>query len=245
MPACKMRPRRITVPRHEPLGRLLAAEQRVRRSAPILSNGIALIGSSILDPWHRLRVAVDELAAELERAPAPLPNPRMIEFLIVAEDHRFFRHPGVDPWALCRAAWRTHFCHSREGGSTIAMQLVRTLTGRREHSWRRKALEIVLAWRLSRYVSRDRLPALYLWCAYYGWRMSNFRDACARLGLDPTSTTALDDALLIARLKYPEPKHHDHMRMRKIRRRAAHILSLVESFPRHLYAPSLARPSRL
>lgn len=169
----------------------------------------------------------------------------MIEFLILAEDHRFFRHPGVDPWALCRAGWKTYFCHSRQGGSTIAMQLVRTLTGRRERSCERKALEIALAWRLSRYLSRDRLPVLYLWCAYYGWRMSNFRDACTRLGLNPASTTALDDALLVARLKYPEPRYHDHRSTRRIRRRALHILSLAGLLPEHSYSPFLARASRL
>ena len=199
----------------------------------------------ILDSWHRLRRQIDELDVEVERNPSPRPTPRMVEFLILAEDHRFFYHPGVDPWALCRATWKTYLCRSRQGGSTIAMQLVRTLTGRRERSWRRKALEIALAWRLSRYVSRDRLPVLYLWCAYYGWRMSSFRDACTRLELNPTSTTALDDALLIARLKYPEPKHHNRRRMRKIRRRAGHILSLVDPLPGQRNTPLLEKASRL
>ena len=207
------------------------AESRLRAK-------IVPVDLPILAQWSRLRCAVDELDGQLQRARPPLPTTRMVRFLILAEDHRFARHPGVDPWALGRAAWKTYFCRSRQGGSTIAMQLVRTLSGRREHSWSRKALEIALAVRLSQYVSRDRLPVLYLWCAYYGWRMSNFQDACARLGLNPASTTPLDDALLIARLKYPQPKRQDHERLRKIHRRGLHILSLANVWRGQSYLPS-------
>ena len=86
----------------------------------------------------------------------------MCRLLVVGEDHRITRHPGVDPLALCRAAWRTYFRGRREGGSTVAMQLVRLLTGRFERSWQRKAAEMILAMLMTRHVPSDELPALYL-----------------------------------------------------------------------------------
>ena len=53
------------------------------------------------------------------------------------------------------------------------MQFVRTVTGRYDRTWRRKLLEMTLAVRSTRHIGRDRLPALYLWVAYYGWRMNS------------------------------------------------------------------------
>ena len=66
------------------------------------------------------------------------------------------------------------------------MQLVRTVTGRYERTWRRKLLEMVLAVRLTRHIGRDRLPTLYLWVAYYGWRMNGFKQACFTITLCPS-----------------------------------------------------------
>ena len=154
----------------------------------------------------------------------------MCRLLIVAEDRRFGGHPGVDVLALCRAAWKTRFCRSRQGGSTIAMQLVRTLTGRYERTMTRKVTEILLAIRLSRHVPRSRLPHVYLWCAYYGWNMHNFKQACARLRFNPESATASEEAELIARLKYPQPRMQDVQWAVKVSRREAHIMTLYESW---------------
>lgn len=178
--------------------------------------------------WRQLRSSIDTLELEISRTTLPRPTLRMCEFLILAEDRRYSQHPGVDAFALCRAVWKTKFCGSRQGGSTIAMQLVRVLTGRYERTWLRKATEIYLAILLSRYISRDRLPVLYLWCAYYGWKMNNFRQACSRLKIDPTCTSELDDARLVARLKYPQPSRYDSARMQKIHQRGLHILKLAE-----------------
>ena len=152
----------------------------------------------------------------------------MCRLLIAGEDHRFDGHPGVDAVALCRAVWKTYFRGTRQGGSTIAMQLVRTLTGRYERTVPRKIREIVLAVRLTRHVPRERIPLLYLWCAHYGWRMNGFREACARTGLDP-ETAGLDaEAELVARLKYPQPKDPSPERMEAIRRRGLHLIRLLE-----------------
>ena len=175
------------------------------------------------DQWRAVRSALDHLNAELRVAPAPKPTARMSRLLLAAEDHRFHRHPGVDPLALIRAAWQTYCRNSRQGGSTIAMQLVRTITGRRDATWKRKAAEIFLAIRTTAHLPCEALPPLYLWIAYYGWNMHSFVDACAVLDLDPSTSTLMQDAQLVARLKYPEPRYSRARQQRRIRARAAHI----------------------
>ena len=179
--------------------------------------------------WNNLRNKVDRIIEEMSSSDSPKPTDRMCKLLVAGEDHRFHYHPGVDPAALCRALWKTVFCDSRQGGSTIAMQFVRTVTGRFEWTWKRKLLEVILAFRLTRHVGRDRLPALYLWVGYYGWGMHNFNQACLRVRIDPLSASELQSAMLVARLKYPEPRTMQHEQLRRIQSRAAHLMSLRTS----------------
>jgi len=168
---------------------------------------------------------MDRIISEIDRTASPIPTPFMSQLLIAAEDRRFSSHPGADPLALCRA-FLSCLCGSPRGGSTIAMQLVRTITGRYERTVSRKIREIILATSLTRYKGRHRLPQSYLWIAYYGWRMNNFKQACARIALDPSEMSDFEAAKLIARLKYPQPKIPNSKRVKQIENRASYLISL-------------------
>ena len=177
------------------------------------------------DQWATLVCKLDQLESDLDATAHAKPTARMCQLLVAAEDRRFTKHPGVDPLALCRAFWNTYFTGSRQGGSTIAMQLVRTLTGRRERTWRRKIAEILLAIKLSAHVPRARLPIYYIWAAYYGWDMEGFPQACSRLGLHPETSTLTEEAELIARLKYPQPRRPGGAQTSRIRERGRYIVA--------------------
>lgn len=148
----------------------------------------------------------------------------MCRLLILGEDHRLAWHPGVDPLALCRAAWRTYGRGRREGGSTVAMQLVRVLTGRFDRNWRRKADELAFAILVTRHVPRSELPALYLSVGYYGWRMNGFTQACRRLAINPARCTLQESAMLVARLKYPQPRDCSAARWQQIADRSEYLM---------------------
>ena len=182
--------------------------------------------TSLLAQWRRIRCRIGELQAELSAAEPNTPSSVMCDLLIAGEDRRFYHHPGVDPLAIARAVWRTYFCGRREGGSTIAMQLVRTLSGRYERTWDRKLLEIVLAVLVTLRTERDSIPRLYLWCAYYGSGMNGFRQACGRLRAAPRQMRPDEEARFVARLKYPEPKSMNPERRRQIVVRGTHLLKL-------------------
>ena len=180
---------------------------------------------------------MDRVIEEMDSSNAPHPTPQMCHLLILGEDRRFHYHLGVDPVGICRAIWKTIFCGQMQGGSTIAMQLVRTLTGEYERTCRRKLREMFLAVRLTRHVGRARLPSLYLWVAHYGWKMNGFNRACMRLGIDPVSANSLEAALLIARLKYPERRQFDYTQIRRAECRARYLNSLRR---RHVIAPRVS-----
>ena len=146
--------------------------------------------------------------------------------LISGEDHRFLSHPGFDLIAICRAIHHRLILGKVEGASTIEQQIVRVLTGRYEPTMKRKMREILLAVLLTRVVLKGDLPGLYLQIGYYGWRMNNFRQACARLDLDATAMSLREAAGLVARLKYPEPRTISAKREAQIARRADHLMNL-------------------
>lgn len=151
----------------------------------------------------------------------------LVTTLIAAEDHRFYRHYGVDPIAIARAIWRLTVRRTWDGGSTIEQQLVRTVTGRYERRLRRKVREVLLASLVRRLIPKSEIPGVYLCVAYFGWRMNGIQAACRRLGFELIKITPHQAASIVARLKYPEPKFPSSERAQQIFVRRRHILSRV------------------
>lgn len=88
---------------------------------------------------------------------------------IVAEDRKFYTHPGVDPKGIARAIWACIKARKYvQGGSTITMQLARNLYLSSEKTITRKLKELLLAVRLERRFSKDELLELYLNTVCYG-----------------------------------------------------------------------------
>jgi hypothetical protein len=144
-----------------------------------------------------------------------------------AEDRRFRLHAGVDPMAVVRAAWRRATSGRIEGGSTIEQQLVRTLTGRREKTLRRKLLEMGLAATLRTLFTKDTLASIYLDVAYFGWRMNGLDQALRRLGAAGDSVDLDTACAIVARLKVPQPAHPSPEWWRRVRLRERHIACLL------------------
>ena len=103
-------------------------------------------------------IVLDEIPAELKNA------------MICTEDRRFYMHHGVDYRALLRAffALVKNGGKVTQGGSTITMQLARTMYLTREVSWQRKVKEIFLAWKLEKQFSKEQILEFYLNNIYFG-----------------------------------------------------------------------------
>jgi penicillin-binding protein 1A len=175
--------------------------------------------------WHNLRKIISNWYPESEDNRY---NPPILaqQLLILGEDHRFFKHGGIDLIAICRAIWKCIAMGRREGASTIEMQIVRVATGKFEPTLGRKIKEMALATLLTRIVPKELLPSLYLRISYYGWRMNGFREACLRLGISADSLAPSEVANLVARLKYPQPKHASPHRWDQINAREKHLMHL-------------------
>ncbi len=181
-------------------------EQRVREAA---ASGSML---SIRQQW----VALDRISPNLVRA------------VIVAEDHRFREHAGVDWRALAEEvrwdgsdrfrwwspadlvslgravgySWRNR--DEIRGRSTITQQLAKNLYFGTERSFMRKGLELVAARRLERALTKDRILELYLNLAEWGPGIFGAEAASlAYFGQGADALTLEEGAALAATLPHP------------------------------------------
>lgn len=176
--------------------------------------------------WLELRAGLTRAYGSDVDAAGYRPTALAQQLLISGEDHRYFRHCGIDPIAICRAIWRGIALGRTEGASTIEMQVVRVVSGRFERSFQRKIREMALATLVTRAIPKEALPAVYLRIGYFGWRMNGFEAACRRLGVVAAALTAAQTAGLVARLKYPQPRAAGPDRWSQINARAQHLLRL-------------------
>lgn len=116
----------------------------------------------------------DVLATKLfiqNRTPVPLSQvPADLRRAIVAiEDDRFYRHHGIDPVGIARAAVRNLMAgRVVQGGSTITQQLARNLYLSNERTLRRKARELFLTLQIETRYAKDEILEMYLNTIYFG-----------------------------------------------------------------------------
>ena len=110
---------------------------------------------------------------EIRRIPATLDQlpTRLLQATLATEDKRFFSHVGVDPIGLLRAATVLLATgEKRQGGSTITMQVARNFFLTRHKTFSRKIKEILLAIKIDRTLSKEKILELYFNKVFYGNR---------------------------------------------------------------------------
>ena len=163
-------------------------------------------------PLYEARSSTGTRSSRLDAANLP---PPLVNATLAAEDHRFFRHPGVDPLALVRAVVRNIRAGAVvEGGSTITQQTAKILLDRRlgrrgsgeggAKQRRRRGLlakfqEAVLAMRLEHHLTKPEILALYLNVAPYGNQVVGAgRASEVYFGVQPSLLTVAQATFLAA-----------------------------------------------
>ena len=97
---------------------------------------------------------------------------KVINSFLSAEDKNFFKHPGVDAKGVIRAVINniSNILSSKrlEGASTITQQVAKNFLLTNEVSLNRKIKEAILAFRIERALSKERILELYLNQIYLG-----------------------------------------------------------------------------
>lgn len=127
--------------------------------------------------------------------------PSLQQATLAIEDHRFYRHHGVDVIGIARAlAANLRAGRVTQGGSTLTQQLARNLYLKPERTMERKLRGLILAWRIEKKLSKARILELYLNQVYYGSGAYGVKAAAKVYFGKPMDQLTLAEAALLAGL---------------------------------------------
>ena len=159
----------------------------------------------------------------LEKIPRNLQNAVM-----AGEDFSFYSHKGID-WFELRESLLKDFREGRfvRGASTISQQLAKNLFLSRDKTVKRKVRELVLALRMEKTLTKDRILELYLNVVELGDMVYGVgAGALHHFGKQPLELSLRESAFLAAML--PGPKVYDPDRhMDRVMNRSDHLLGVM------------------
>ena len=138
----------------------------------------------------------------------------VVNAFLSAEDKNFFNHPGIDAKGILRASFNNIKNLSQnkrlEGASTITQQVAKNFLLTNEVSLKRKIKEAILAFRIERAYSKERILELYLNQIYLG--QGTYGIAAASLEYFDKSIKELNyvDAALLAALPKAPSKYNPY-----------------------------------
>lgn len=161
---------------------------------PIAPPQITLLTSDG-QPFARNGAVVDEPVRVAE-----LPDHVMQAFMAI-EDRRFYSHWGIDPRGLARALW-SNFSGSgmTQGGSTITQQLAKTTFLTPERSLTRKGREMLIAFWLEAWLSKDEILERYLSNVYFGDNVYGLRAASLHYYYRQPENLTMEQSIMLAGL---------------------------------------------
>jgi penicillin-binding protein 1A len=129
---------------------------------------------------------------------------KVINSFLSAEDKNFYTHPGVDAKGVLRAIVNNiaNIASSKrlEGASTITQQVAKNFLLTNEVSLNRKIKEAILAFRIERALSKERILELYLNQIYLGGGAYGVASASLEYFDKSISELSYDEAALLAAL---------------------------------------------
>ncbi len=151
--------------------------------------------------------AVVSLHGTVNRVSVPLAqiSPAMQAAVLAAEDRSFFKHGGVDPVGIARAAWvDIRGGEVSQGGSTITQQYVKLTYLTQERTFSRKIKEAVLSAKLEQRLSKKEIFERYLNLVYFGRGAYGVQAAAhAYFGVDAKDLNLAQSAMLAGIIRNP------------------------------------------
>jgi len=149
---------------------------------------------------------------------------KVINSFLSAEDKNFFSHPGVDARGVLRAVIKniSNIITSKrlEGASTITQQVAKNFLLTNEISFNRKLKEAILAFRIERALSKERILELYLNQIYLGEGTYGVASASLEYFDKSISELNYDEAALLAALPKAPSRYNPYknIKLAKFRR---------------------------
>jgi len=175
---------------------------------------------------------IAELASERARVQIPITLTEMGDWLprvtVALEDRRFYDHCGVDWLATCAACFRNLKAgRVIVGGSTITQQLVKIACNRQQRNWFAKLYETLVAWKLERIWTKERILAEYLNRSSFGNRRLGPEAASRAYFGKPARELTLAESVYIAGLSQAPTRFNPWRHPDRAERKYARSLDLL------------------
>ena len=140
-------------------------------------------------------------------------NPQTPAAFVAIEDRRFYRHWGIDPRGIARAFLADlRGGGVREGGSTITQQLAKTNFLSGDRTIKRKAQEVIIAFWLEAWLTKQQILSRYLSSVYFGDGVYGLRAAAHHyFNRNPEDLNLAQSAMLAGMVQAPSrlaPTHN-------------------------------------
>ncbi len=139
---------------------------------------------------------------------------KIINSFLSSEDKNFFKHPGVDAKGVLRAIKNNIFnlikSNRLEGASTITQQVAKNFLLSNEVSLDRKIKEAILAFRIERALTKERILELYLNQIYLGEGSYGIASASLRYFDKPIGELNYSESALLAALPKAPSKYNPY-----------------------------------
>jgi penicillin-binding protein 1A len=132
-------------------------------------------------------------------------NPLTPAAFVSIEDRRFYRHWGIDPRGIGRAfVANLRGGGVRQGGSTITQQLAKTNFLSGDRTIKRKAQEVIIAFWLEAWLTKQEILSRYLSSVYFGDGVYGLRAAAHHyFDRDPEDLSLAQSAMLAGLVQAP------------------------------------------
>jgi membrane peptidoglycan carboxypeptidase len=136
---------------------------------------------------------------------ADVPQP-VRDAILAAEDRGYYKHSGISPTGIARAAFQDVFGRgAKQGGSTITQQYARNKFLTQHRTFARKFREAIIAVKLDRKYSKDQVLEWYLNTIYFGRGAYGIEAASQTyFGVPAKRLTVEQGAVLAALIRSPE-----------------------------------------
>jgi penicillin-binding protein 1A len=130
---------------------------------------------------------------------------------VAIEDRRFYRHWGIDLRGIARAMV-ADIQGGRQGGSTITQQLAKTNFLSSDRTIKRKAQEVIIAFWLEAWLTKQQILSRYLSSVYFGDGVYGLRGAAHHyFAREPENLSLAQSAMLAGMVQAPSrlaPTHN-------------------------------------
>ena len=148
----------------------------------------------------------------------------MKKAVLAIEDDRFYEHGGVDYLGITRAALHNLTGGAKQGASTITQQVARNFFLSSEQTLKRKAYEVLLAWKIEKNLSKDQILEVYMNQIYLGQRAYGFASAAQIYFGKSIQDLTVAEAAMLAGLPKAPSAYNPVVNPKRARMRQQYIL---------------------